>query len=76
MNGKTLTDRGGDEVEEREHRENCNEHAVVDDGWIAGFSIVDDVADQGHYEKRPEELQLSAWPSSDNRAHCPIPGKL
>lgn len=45
------------QVDEGEHAEDRDEHVVVDDGWIAGISIVDDVADEGHDEKSPKELR-------------------
>lgn len=48
---------GRDEVEEREHREDGDEHHVVDNAWVAAICVSDHVADERHYEDSPEELQ-------------------
>lgn len=45
-----------DEEEEGQHCEDCDEHVVVDDGWVAGVGIGDDVADQRHGEECPKKL--------------------
>ena len=50
----------GDLVEEREHREDCDEHGVVDDGVIAAYCEGDHVPSQRHDEKSPLETRQSA----------------
>ena len=50
-------DRGGDEEQQGEHAEDGDEHAVVDDGRVAAVGFGDHVADDGHDEECPEELQ-------------------
>ena len=46
-----------DEVEQTQHRQDCDKHAVVDDGRVAAEGIVDHVANEGHDQERPEELE-------------------
>ena len=45
------------EVEQRQHRQDCDKHAVVDDGRISAKGIVNHVANEGHDQERPEELE-------------------
>lgn len=47
-----------DQVEERQHGEDGDEHGVVDDAGVAGKGIGDHVADKRHDEEGPEELQV------------------
>ena len=56
VDGEALSECGGDKVEEREHAEDRDEHAVIDNRWVATISVRDHVSDQGHDEERPEEL--------------------
>ena len=52
-----LVDRNRDEEYQAEHREDCYEHAVIDDGRISGSRIMDHVSHKRHYEQCPEELE-------------------
>ena len=47
VNGKPLVHRGRDEINEREHGEDGDEHAIIDDGCVAGNGIMDHIPDQG-----------------------------
>ena len=51
-----LVDGSSDQIEQREHSEDCHEHAVIDNGWVSRFGIVNHVAHQCHNEQRPEKL--------------------
>lgn len=50
---------GREKIEQRHHRERRHEHDVVDRGGVAGEGLGDDVADQGHDEEGPYELDTS-----------------
>jgi len=56
VEGKILLEANGDEVEQRNHREDRYKHVVVDDGWIACKRHCDDVTHKGHHEESKEEL--------------------
>ena len=56
MEGEAVVHGYKDEVDEREHGEDGDEDAVVDDGWVAVEGIVDDVSCEREDEERPEEL--------------------
>ena len=56
VDGERVADRGGDQVEEREHGEDGAKHDVVDDGGVAGVGVGDHVAGEGHDEESHEEL--------------------
>lgn len=53
---KRLHDCGTDQIKEREHSEDSNEHRVVDDRGIAADRLSDHVTDECHDEESPEEL--------------------
>lgn len=54
---RATSERTQAQVEERQHRENCDKHVVVDDGRVAREGGLDDVADKRHDEESPEELE-------------------
>lgn len=56
MSREPVVEGSGKQVDEREHGEDGDEHAVVDDGGVTGCSVLDCVADQSHDEESPEEL--------------------
>jgi len=58
-----------DEVEQRKHRKGRDEHAVIDDVGIAGICGRDHVADEGHDEKGPDELEHPRDEVNDVRDH-------
>lgn len=58
VEGELFLEGGGDEVEEREHREHGCEHVVVYDGGVAADGVGDHVAHQRYDQERPEELQV------------------
>ena len=53
VDGETLVGGGREQINEREHGEDGEEHAVVDDGWVAGERVMDHVSSQDQDEKRP-----------------------
>lgn len=53
VDGEGLVEGGREQIDEREHGEDGEEHAVVDDRWVAGECVMDHVAGQGHDEERP-----------------------
>lgn len=53
---KGLLNSGWNEIEKRQHREDCAEHVVVDDGRVPGECGCDDVSDQCHDKESPDEL--------------------
>ena len=55
--GQCLQDSGTDQIEEREHSEDGNEHCVVDDGGIAANCFSNHVPNKSHNEESPEELR-------------------
>lgn len=55
-NGESVHDGSSDQVDERQHGEDGDEHDVVDDGRVAGEGIVDDVSSQREDEEGHEEL--------------------
>ena len=57
MHLKSVAVRLDDLVEEREHRENGNEHDVVNDRWVAAYGKCNHLADKRDDQKRPEELR-------------------
>lgn len=56
MTLECLLDRRRNEVEQGEHAENSNEHVIVDERWVASVGRCDHVTDNGHDQKRPDEL--------------------
>lgn len=48
VDSELLFDAYRNEVEQREHGEDGDEHCVVDDGWVAGKGRSDHVADETH----------------------------
>ena len=52
-------DCSGDQIEQREHSKDCHEHAVIDNGRIPGFGIVNHATHQCHNEQRPEKLFIA-----------------
>jgi len=70
-----------DEVEQRKHSKDRDEHVIVDNAWIPAVSSRDHVADKRHDEERPEELRnvsivvldISQWRETDlERSHSKI----
>ena len=53
MDGETLFHTRRDEVDERQHAENSDEHDEVDNGRVTGEGSGDNVAIQCQNEKRP-----------------------
>lgn len=45
-----------DQEDERQHREDCDKHVVVDDGGVSGKGVCDDAADERQDEQSPEKL--------------------
>lgn len=56
---KVLVPRGRDEVEEGDHAEDADEHVVVYARRVVVEGRGDHVADEGHDEQGPEELEAS-----------------
>ena len=56
VDSEALVDAGRDQVEDREHAPDGEEHDVIYDGRVAGFCIMDDIADEGEDEEGKEEL--------------------
>ena len=65
VHGKAVAKRGRDEVEEREHGKDGDEHVEVDQGRVAAERIVDDATDQSQDQECPQELR---WSVQDRRA--------
>lgn len=43
---ESFVDRARNEIHEREHAEDCDKHAVIDDGWTAADGFMDHVTDK------------------------------
>lgn len=56
MTGERLIERGQSEVDQRQQRESCYEHNVVDQRWIAREGHGNDIADEGRDNDHQEEL--------------------
>lgn len=57
-NSEAFHDGGANQVEERQHGENGDEHDIVDDRRVAGDGIGDDIADQRHDQEGHQELVM------------------
>lgn len=53
---ESFVDSANGQIDEGEHGEDCDEHAVVDDGWATADSFMDHVPGERHDEQGPEEL--------------------
>ena len=57
VKGKLFLDSSRYQVEKRQHSKDADEDDIVDDRRVATHGFRDHVADEGHDEERPEELQ-------------------
>ena len=56
VESEIVLDRCGNQVEEREHRDDGDKHVIVHNGGVAVERIMDHITNERHNEESPEEL--------------------